>query len=81
MSSYVFDHSHSSSGSSPTKVILGLWEYSRKYYTLFVGVLHPRILPVYDEYTTFVGVLPQNWYICNSGSSPKQFKIMHWERS
>ena len=36
-------------GVLPLIFILGLWEYSRKYNTTFVGVLPPRVLPVYDE--------------------------------
>ena len=39
-----FDHSQSRSGSTPSTAILGLREYSQKYYTRLVGVL-PKSTP------------------------------------
>ena len=39
-----FDHSQSRSGSTPVTAILGLWEYSQKYYTRLAGVL-PKSTP------------------------------------
>ena len=86
-----FDHSQSRSGSTPVTAILGLWEYSQKYYTRLAGVL-PRVLPVHDfsvfgstprsaipdlrEYSHKSGIVPLGVL-----PDPLMFKIMHWEWS